>query len=321
MTTSGSYDFSQTRNTLVARAFRIMGVIKSGETLGSQEVTDASEALNAMVKRWSGTPGMHVWTTQEATLFPQASQASYSLATNGADHCTLSYAATDLAADAASGATSISVSSISGLANGDHIGVVMADGSLHWTTINGSPSGTTVVLTAALTEAALSDAAVFAYTTKIVRPLRIAQREGAVRRYSIASGLETPIGPPIAREDYNLLSKKMQTGTINQVFYDPQLSTGYLYLWNPPTTVTNLIKFTCHRPIQDFDSAADNPDLPQEWIDVIVWGLADALCPEYDVPAERADRITRRAEAYLDAVAGFDREAESILFQADAGPG
>ena len=320
MASSGSYDFTETRNSVIARAFRIMGVIKSGETLGSQDVTDAAEALNAMVKRWSTTPGMHVWATQEATLFPQAGQVAYALSTNGADHCTSSYDATTLAAVAASGATSLSVASISGIASGDYVGVVLSSGVLHWTTVNGAPSGTTVVLTTGLSGTAASGAAVFAYTSKIVRPLRIPQIPGAVRRYSIASAIETPIGPPIARGDYQMLPNKAQTGIINQAFYGPQLNTGYLYLWNPPTTVTDLVKFTFHRPIQDFDAASDNPDLPQEWFDPLTWGLADVLAPEYDVPGERADRIGMKAAQFLDAVAGFDREAESIQMQPDGGP-
>jgi hypothetical protein len=45
-----------------------------------------------------------------------------------------------------------------------------------------------------------------------------------VRRFNISSGLDTMIGPPIAREDYQGLPNKSQTGVINQVFYDPQLS-------------------------------------------------------------------------------------------------
>jgi hypothetical protein len=35
------------------------------------------------------------------------------------------------------------------------------------------------------------------------------------------------------------------------------------------------------------------------------------------VPAERADRIAMRAKQYLDEVAGFDREAEAVVFEPD----
>lgn len=316
MAVSGSSDFTRTRDQIIARALRICGAVKAGETIGAQEVTDAAEALNAMVKRWSATPGMHVWCTSEATLFPQASQVRYGLSTSSTDHATESYAATELTAAASSGATSITVDSITGISNGDNIGVVVDDGTIHWTTVNGAPSGSTVVLTTGLDDDAASGNAVFAYTTKIVRPLKIVD----ARTYDISSGQEVPISPMLARADYQALPNKAQTGTINQAFYDPQRDTGYLYLWNPPSTVTSLVKFTWHRPIMDFDAASNNPDLPQEWIDVLVWGLADLMCAEYDVPADKAGMIAGRAAKYLDDVAGFDREAESIEFGVDTGP-
>ncbi len=70
----------------------------------------------------------------------------------------------------------------------------------------------------------------------------------------------------------------------------------------------------------DFDNASDNPDLPQEWFDVLAFNLALNMAPEYDVPAERFDRIATIATKYLDDVAGFDREAESIFAEPDMGP-
>lgn len=317
MTTSGSSDFTRTRDQIIARSGRLIGAFKAGETMGSQEVTDFSEALNAMVKRWSVTPGMHVWTTTEATLFPQASQASYALAVDGTDHCTSSYVAMALSAAAASAAVSLSVASTTGVTVGDYLGIVLASGSMQWTTVNAKTS-TTLTPTAALTGAASSGAAVYTYTSKIVRPLKIVDW----RRYTIASAIETSGTKPIARLDYMALPNKPQTGIVNQIFYDPQLGTGVLYLWSPPTTVTDLVKFTWHRPIMDFDSAADTPDFPQEWFDPIVYNLAVAMAPEYDVPRERMEGqfgIGTLAAIYLDGVAGFDREAEAFFMQPDMG--
>lgn len=319
MTTSGSSTFNRTRDQIIARAGRIIGAFKSGETMGSQEVTDFAEALNAMVKRWSATPGLHVWATSEATLFPQASQSTYALAVNGADHCTSSYVGMALTAAVASGGASLPVASTTGVTNGDYLGVILSSGAFQWTTVS-SHTGTAIVPTASLTGAASSGAAVYAYTNKIVRPLGLPNHWAAVRRYGIASGQETPIGPPIARLDYRGLPSKAQTGIINQAFYDPQLTTGYMYLWQPPATVTDLVNFTWRRPLQDFLVASDNPDLPQEWLDTLAFNLADIVSPEYDVPAERADRIQARAAQLLSDVGGFDREAESLLMQVDMGP-
>lgn len=320
MPSSGSYDFTRTRNQIITRAGRITGAIRAGATMKAQDVTDFSEALNSMVKRWSVTPGMHVWTTAEATLFPQASQSKYALGSSSTDHATETFYETEIStAGEASGQTILSVNETTNMTTNDHIGVVVDDGTLHWSTI-ASKTASTVTINDALDDAASAGNKVFSYTSKIVRPLRIPNREGSIRLYDIANGNDTPLGPPVSRDEYYSLPNKTQTGSINQVFYDPQLTLGYIYLWSPPIAVTDLVKFTWHRPIQDFDAAGDNPDLPQEWIDPLVWNLADVMAPEYDVPAEKMAMIAQKAAIFLDSVAGFDREAESVLFEPDHGP-
>jgi hypothetical protein len=315
MTVSGSSNFSTTRDQIIRRSLRLISVVKSGETPGAQIVTDAAEALNAMVKRW-GKKGIHVWTVTEATLFPQASQVRYALASDSTDHATETYHDTTISADEASGQTTLSVTSTANMTNGDYIGIVLDDGTLHWSTIS-SHTSSTVTIPDALADSAAAGNKVFNYTTKIVRPLKIVD----ARRYNIASQIETPIsesqGGLMARLDYQALPNKAQTGTINRAFYDPQRDTGYLYLWQPPTTVLDLVKFTWHRPIMDFDNAGDSPDLPQEWFDALAFNLAVSIAPEFDVPTEKLQQVAMMAASYLDDVQGDDRENESIFMQAD----
>lgn len=313
MATSGSTDFSATRTDLIRQAALKLHAIDINETMSSQMVSDFSFALNAMVKRWSAK-GVHVWTTREATLFPQPAQIKYALATSSTDHCTESYVATTLSAAEAAGQTALSVTDDDGISNADYIGIVLDAGSIHWSTVSGAPAGDVVTIADALPTAAAAAQPVFAYTTKIVRPLRIVD----ARRYNIAGARETPIAPMMARLDYQSLPNKTQAGIVNQCFYDPQLATGYLYLWQaPPTTITDLLKFTWHRPIEDFDAAGDNPDLPQEWIDTLIYNLAVAKAVDFDVPTERFAMVKGLADEFLDDVTGFDREAESIYFQPD----
>ena len=122
---------------------------------------------------------------------------------------------------------------------------------------------------------------------------------------------------PISRKEYQALSNKTSEGTINQVWYEPGRDTGYLYLWNEPSAIDDLIKFTWHRPIMDFDAAGDNPDLPQEWILPLVFNLAKICIATFPVSTTRANRIIGLADQYLDAVMGFDREEGSVFLQPD----
>lgn len=312
MSTSGSSDFNVTRDQIISAAARKVGAIRAGETIGSQAQTDFAQALNAMVKRWQAS-GIHVWTVTEATLFPQASTSQYAISNASTSaHATQSYVEMELDGAHSSGATSITVDSTTGVSSGDYIGTVLSSGSISWDVVSGSPTSTTIALTTGLSGAASDGAAVFAYTSKIVRPLRIVD----ARRYNISGATDTPI-QIAARLDYQSLPNKSQTGTINQLFYDPQLTTGQLYLWNPPSSVTDLVKFTWWRPIMDFDSAGDNPDLPQEWIDTLIFNLAVSMAWEYPMSADKYAGLKGQADEFLAQVAGADREPESVHFGVD----
>jgi len=315
MATSGTATFTRTRNQVIEAAARKVRAIRAGQTMGPQMLADFAEALNVMVKHWQGR-GLHVWTVAEATLFPQVGQTQYALAASGADHATLSYVATELAVAGTSGATSITVDDDDGVADNDHIGIVLDDGTLFWTTVNGTPASNVITLDNALTGAASAGNAVYAYTSKIVRPLKIVD----ARRYTVASARETPLAAMMARLDYRALPNKSQLGTVTQAFYDPALSTGKLSLWLTPSTVGDLINFTWWRPIEDFNAAGDNPDLPTEWMQALIFNLALVMAPEFSVAQEDLAGpfgIGTLAAQYLEEVSGFDREAEPVQFGLD----
>lgn len=63
---------------------------------------------------------------------------------------------TTLSVGASISATSITVTSATGIANGDVIGVLMDTGQTHWTTVSGAPAGNVVTLAVGLTAAAAS---------------------------------------------------------------------------------------------------------------------------------------------------------------------
>lgn len=315
MATSGSSDFSVNRDEIIKAAYRKLGVIRATQTPNAQLITDGAQALNAMVKHWQGK-GIHVWTVSEATLFPQANQQQYALSNAAAsDHATGSYVSTAIATAAASGASSISVSSITGISNGDYIGIVVDDGTVHWTTVNGAPSGTTITLTAVLDDSAAVDNKVYAYTSKIVRPLKIVD----ARWEDADAGTESPVISMISRLDYQRLPNKTQDGSVVSAFYDPQLTTGQLYLWHVPDPFEGFVNFTYYRPIQDFDAAGDNPDLPIEWCQALIFNLAVVLAPEFDVPTQKLAVIATMAATFLDDMEDWDREDGSVEFGVETG--
>lgn len=315
MTSSGTSSFTQTRDSLIRRSLRLIGAISAGETPAADMVQDAALALNAMVKHWDAS-GIHLWTEVEGTLWLTEGQVQYGLGGGSLDHATLwgTWTQTTLAASATNGSTSLTLTSASGFASGFYVGVVLDTGNLFWTTESGAPSGVTVTLSSGITDSATAGALVYTYQTQVERPLRVPAARRLANAAQPANQIETPMNPMLSRLDYRSLPNKFTPGVPTQAFYDPQLGTGQFYIWPAPQDSSSLINFTFYRQIQDFDTAANTPDLPQEWLQALAFNLAVVLAPEYDCPPGRFQLLQAQAEGFLETVQGWDREPESYLF-------
>ena len=304
MAVSGTNTFSQTRNDIINRALSILGVKTRGRALTSEEVNEASDALNLFVKGLK-SEGVYLWKYAEGTLFLTVGQESYILDGSTAN-ATESFTQTTTSAAAVSGATSIPVTRATGFTIGYNIGIMQDDGDLHWTTIS-NIVGTTISLTAALTDDVSSGATVYVYQTKITRPEVITS---ARRRDS--SDYDTPLNE-LARSDYFNLAQKTISGQPTQFYYDKQLSSGTIYLYQAPDDASNTIKFTFQKMFFDFTAGTDNPDFPIEWAETLAFGLASRLSYDYGIDKTKAELIKRTADEMLRNLKGYDRE-ESIYF-------
>lgn len=307
MATSGSTDFTLRRNEIVQEALELLGQFSVGETISAEDLASSVRSLNMLVKSWQAQ-GLHLWTKTEGTLFLAKGQQSYNLGASG-DNATESYAQTALTADAASGATSLTVGSITGISDGDYLGVELDDGTLQWTTVSGAPTGGAITAAASLDGAASSGNAVFAYTTKLQRPLRVL----SARRHSI-DGDDVPIHV-WSREDYMDLSTKGSEGAPVQVAYSPQLGEGVMYVWPTADDVTDVINFTFTRQLQDFDATDNTPDLPQEWLLALTYNLAVLMAPKFGLPMQDRAWLKREAEQYKAQAEEFDQEWAPVFFQ------
>lgn len=316
MTTSGTYTFNYSRDQIIRAALRKLGAIQAGETPGPQLTTDCADQLNAMVKHWM-TSGIHIWTETEAIMYTVTGQAIYPL---GAGTPTQAYTVnTQTITTAASvlGATVIPLSTSYLAANGGTVGITLDSGIVQWTTISSFTSTSITIPGPGLLDSVQQYQVVYMATSGIVRPLRIP----ACRRWDSLSGEETTM-TALSKLDYQNLPNKNIQGTVTQWYYNPQggaNNVGLLYLWPTPSTPSNNsnVKFTWYRPIQDFNTAANTPDLPQEWINCLIWNLAYYMAPEFGVPAEVFGMIKEEAALTLDDCKGWDKEPESTYFGVD----
>jgi hypothetical protein len=197
------------------------------------------------------------------------------------------------------------------IASGWYIGIEQTDGTRFWTTVSGSPSGTTCTLTSGLSVGAAAGATVFSYQTKLIKPLRVL--DGFTRQIE---GNDVP-HLMISREQYNRFGMKSSAGTSIQAYYDSQRDSGNYYVYPTTQDVSNLIYIEFQKPFDDMSGSTQNMDVPQEWIEAIKWGLAMRLAPEYGVPKEKLSFIKGMADQALALVDGWDQEPTSLLLQPD----
>jgi hypothetical protein len=275
MARSGSVDFSDTKQSIIDDAAAAIGVRAIAGVLKADDNALFGRLLNRIVKQYSGkidfAPGQKEWTRRRATLFLQKDQVQYSLGPTG-DHAADSYDSTTLTATASS--TTLTVASITGIASGDNVGVVLDSGYFHWTTVNGAPSGSTVTLTAAVPTPASSGQPVYAYTTKMRRPIDLLTatlRDGET---------DTSIDILASVEKYDAIVDKFAEGDVDKLYIEGQLDNALLFVHRSPNNVEKLVKLTYMSPVEDFDGASNNPDYPQEVYRALVYLLAvDAALP------------------------------------------
>ena len=156
------------------------------------------------------------------------------------------------------------------------------------------------------------------FTTPITdKPLKLIQ---AWYRNNEAS---PPIDVPLqilSKQEYNTLGSKYSTGVANSIFYDIKQNNGILYAYLTPNTfvATNYyLHLVMQMPMNDINKAADVPDFPNEWMNCLVWNLADQLAMDYTVPANHRQEIATRALGYAEHMTNWDVESTSTFFQPD----
>jgi len=311
MATSGSVDFSVTRDNIIKAAFQKIGIVGEGAAPTSDQYTEGALLLNAIVKSWNASLGMPLWAMKTGYILPVSGTNTASLGPSGG-HATLSYVTTTLNADHIATDTALTVTAITGISASDNLGIELDDGDIDWTTVNGSPSGTTVTATTGLTSAASSGNRVYTYTTKIARPLRIIK---AFTRNS-ADNVDTPINM-ITSNAYLELSSKTTESYPVQLWYDPQLTDGIASFWPRFVDGTKVIVIHFHRPLEDFDATGETPDFPQEYYLPLIYELAVSLAPQYSVPMDTWKILRMEAEKWLDRIGNNDYEEGSIQFVPD----
>ncbi|MEM6682593.1 MAG: hypothetical protein AAF607_10150 [Pseudomonadota bacterium] len=140
------------------------------------------------------------------------------------------------------------------------------------------------------------------------RPLRIL----SVRRQ--IGDAEVPMSE-MSRDDYFSLPNKTSQGLPVQWYYDPQQSTGVLYVWQNPNATAMTLNYTYVRSIEDIDSNANTADVPAEWLEALTLSLAAKLAMKQVSDLQRRLELKQDAAIAVENVRKLDRDTASVFLQ------
>lgn len=317
--------YTISRDSIINSALRKLQVLELGTTPDSDTVDNAAEALNVMIKAWQ-TQGIKLWTIQNYTVSLTASTNSYTIGNT----------------QEVTGTVTISQAAPAEITYTDH--GLLADTPVVFTTTGALPAGLTagttyyiktivdadtftVSATSGGTAITTTDAGSGTHTITITTPTSVTQTNNKplkiiqawMRNTSVTPNIDTPV-TIMSRQEYNLLGSKASTGMVNSIWYDPNTTYGTVYTWMAPdtTTATNYTLYLVgQRPITDVWHSSDIPDFPNEWMQALVWGLADELALEYGCHVNHRQEIMLKAEKYRKDMEDWDVETSSTFFSPD----
>ena len=199
------------------------------------------------------------------------------------------------------------------MATSDIVGVVADDDTVLWSTISSIPDSTSIVIADALTVASASGNNVYTFTSRINKPLRILSMR------HIRGGPDSPNAnamTALSHEEFFDIPNKEQNGTPNCFYYNPDLTTGNLYVWPRPNDPDTYFEFTFERMLEDFDASGDNPDFPSEWLECLTYNLAVRVAPAFGKSNMLQALLPMATELYKN-VSEWDNEITNISFQPD----
>lgn len=147
------------------------------------------------------------------------------------------------------------------------------------------------------------------------RPLRITSV-----RY-VREGIQTPM-TQMSRQEYFDQPNITSSPSIPVSFYfDPQVNEGTLYLWPCPSIAAAAqytLSLTYVRRMDIVTATNETIDMPQEWVEPVMWNGAKRLMTQYPVnDPNLMQLVIGQAKEYYDNLLAWDNEPASIYMSPD----
>jgi len=310
MAISGISTFELTASQVISEAFDLIGVRSNEQPIQANETADGIRHLNLLLKTLSAKD-LHIWMKREGVIFLNPGTESYNLSTTGDRACYIDdFVSTTTTSAISSGVAVIPVSSSSGMAVGDQVGIKVSATSRVWSTILTVDSSTQITLNDNLTANVSSGASVFTFTDKIDRPMRVL----SVRRTTFNVDSTIPVLVWSRQQYFDQVNKESQ-GTVISYYYSPQLTNGKFYVWQTASNVDQFLKVTFYKQLDDITDQSQTLEIPQEWQEAIVYALAARLGITYGCDAEQYNRVISAGGTLMEQIEEWDQEQGNLFIQ------
>jgi hypothetical protein len=285
MALSNSFIFTDTTESIINDAARFTGKLAIGDTLEDEEYNLALRELNRMSKglmlKNDRSPGMKLWLRHQGFLFLNSTTGQYSLSANAtlSPGWTDNFTVANTVGPNPPGQNVVHCVSTAGMSQNNHIGLLLDNNTLQWTTVANVVNSTAVVVNANLTFSMNNQSIAYFYVNNAQPPQVI---DFVNLRDSNGNDIYIDI---LTYEEYESLPAKQSQvyqGLPTAVYYESHLvGSNPFGLIN--TDVNGTIDLTQYlvvnyvREIQDWVDPTDQPDFPKEWNAALVYGLAKRL--------------------------------------------
>lgn len=268
-------------------------MIGVGDTVSTAQSTLGLTRLNILAKQLQGSsygaPGVPVHTRQRITLLLAKGQQRYLIGPAATDSRSSTLMGRTTVSSAYASGTSLAVTAITdttsypgttiSMTTGDFIGVQLDDGTIGYTTLNGTPGSSPVTLQAGLASAASVGNYVYWFTS---RAQRFPVLEAAVLRNS--NNDDQPLNVFKTVQDYQLgVVAKFSPGDPTSILVEPLRLNTQITLDSQPSDVTKRIVLTVLYPAEDYDATTNDIAYPQEALGMLSWELSLRQAPAYGV--------------------------------------
>ncbi len=135
------------------------------------------------------------------------------------------------------------------------------------------------------------------------------------------NGIDVPMTMFSRQEYFDQPNKVISPGIPVNFYFDPKVDEGTLYLWPCPSVQTAAqftIRYTYLRFLEIQTATNQTLDIPQQWIEPIMWNGAKRLITQYPVnDPNLANMLLMQAQEYWNRLTAWDNEPASLFMQAD----